>query len=266
MTVAMGDDVQNGEAVMLDRDRLAADLHGAVERGEIVAYYQPQLDIDTRRIVSAEALSRWVHPELGIILPGNFIPLAEEIGLISDIGDHMIALSCQSAAAWAHNGTPIEVAVNVSGIQLRDAGFSERLISAMRAAQLNPQFLTIEVTESIEIIDVSTVAERLDWLRSVGVTISVDDFGTGHSSVEQVLDLRATELKIDQALVRNDSMAARVLLAAVVTFAHDKGLRVVAEGVETEEQLARMRELRCDRAQGYLLGMPMPKPEFDRLL
>ena len=266
MAIAADDEARTGDPVLLDRERLAGDLRGAVERGEIVAYYQPQLSIESRRIVSAEALSRWLHPELGMILPSDFIPLAEERGLIGDIGDHMIALGCQSAAGWLNQGAPIEVAVNVSAIQLRDAGFAERLVGAMRSAALDPQFLTIEVTESAEIIDVSTVAGRLDWLRSVGVTISVDDFGVGHSSIEQVLDLRATELKIDQGLVRDESHAARTLLTAVVTFAHDKGLRVVAEGVETEAQFSRVRELRCDRAQGYLFGRPMPKAEFDRLL
>jgi EAL domain-containing protein (putative c-di-GMP-specific phosphodiesterase class I) len=246
--------------------RLADDLHGAVERGEIVAWYQPQVRVDTREVVSAEALSRWMHPELGIVPPGTFIPLAEELGLITEIGDHMLELGCRSAARWQNRTTPIEVAVNVSAIQLRNPEFAERLIQAVRAADLDPKLLTIEVTETAEIIDVSTVAERLDWLRSVGVTISVDDFGVGHSSVEQVLDLRATELKIDQSLVRDESNAARTLLAAVVTFARDKGLRVVAEGVETEAQFARVRDLQCHRAQGFLLGRPIPVDDFTELL
>jgi EAL domain-containing protein (putative c-di-GMP-specific phosphodiesterase class I) len=149
---------------------------------------------------------------------------------------------------------------------LRDPAFADNLLGAVRSAELDPSLLTIEVTESTEIIDVSTVAARLDWLRSVGVTISVDDFGAGHSSVEQILDLRATELKIDQSLVQDESVASRTLLAAVVTFARDKGLRVVAEGIETEAQLSRVRDLRCDRAQGYLLGRPLPKTDFDRVL
>jgi EAL domain-containing protein (putative c-di-GMP-specific phosphodiesterase class I) len=266
MGIAADDDARVGIAASHDRERLAADLRGAVDRGEIIAYYQPQFAVDTRRIVSAEALSRWLHPELGVILPGDFIPIAEEHGLIGDIGDHMIGLGCRSAADWLHKGDSIEVAVNVSAIQLRDAGFADRLVGAIQTAGLDPQLLTIEVTESTAIIDVSSVAERLDWLRSVGVTISVDDFGTGHSSVERVIDLRAKELKIDQGLVQDDSTGARILLGAVVAFAHDKGLRVVAEGVETEDQLDRVRELRCDRAQGYLLGRPVPRAEFDRLL
>jgi EAL domain-containing protein (putative c-di-GMP-specific phosphodiesterase class I) len=249
-----------------EQRQLAEDLPGAVARGEIVAYFQPQLTVDTRQIVSAEVLSRWMHPQFGMVSPDTFIPLAEQYDLIGEIGDHMLTLGCLAAASWQHRATPLEVAVNVSGIQLRNPAFAEHLIKELRAAELDPQLLTIEVTETAAIIDVSTVADRLDWPRSVGVTISVDDFGIGHSSVEQILDLRATELKIDQSLVQDESRAARTLLAAVVSFARDKGLRVVAEGVETEAQFARVRELRCDRAQGYLLGRPVPKDEFDTML
>ena len=245
---------------------LAAELPGAVSRGEIFAHYQPQFDVATGEIVAAETLARWWHQELGIIPPAIFIPLAEELGLIDELGDHMIDLGCDAARDWKRSGHAIEVAVNVSALQLTDPEFSRRLLRTVEQRDLSPRLLTIEVTESSEIIDVSAVADRLDWLRSVGVTISVDDFGTGHSSVEQVLDLRATELKIDQSLTRDESSAARTLLAAVVSFAHDKGLRVVAEGVETEPQLTRVRELRCDRAQGYLLGRPVEKAQFDRML
>ncbi|MEO8932302.1 MAG: EAL domain-containing protein [Lacisediminihabitans sp.] len=249
-----------------ERDQLASDLRGAVTRGEIIVHFQPQVAVDTRRIVSAEALSRWMHPTLGIVSPDTFIPLAEDYNLIGEIGEYVLRVGCETAAAWQKGAMPIEVAVNVSPFQLRDPAFAEHIIREVRAAELDPEFLTIEVTEATAIVDVSTVAERLDWLRSVGVTISVDDFGVGHSSVEQILDLRATELKIDQSLVQDASIAAQALLTAVVTFASDKGLRVVAEGVETEDQFTRVHALRCDRAQGYLLGRPMPRAEFDSML
>ena len=246
--------------------RLSDELPRAVSRGEITAHYQPQFDVSSGEIVAAETLARWTHPELGAIPPSLFIPLAEDLGLIDELGDHMIDLGCEAARDWKRQGHAIEVAVNVSALQLADPDFARRLLRTVEQHDIAPRLITIEVTESAEIIDVSDVAERLDWLRSVGVTISVNDFGTGHSSVEQVLDLRATELKIDQSLVRDETAAARTLLAAVVTFAHDKGLRVVAEGIETESQLSRVRELRCDRAQGYLLGRPVEKAEIDRML
>jgi EAL domain-containing protein (putative c-di-GMP-specific phosphodiesterase class I) len=247
-------------------EQLGSDLHGAVERGEIVAHYQPQVAVDTCRIVSAEALSRWAHPRLGIVFPDTFIPLAEEHHLIDEIGDYMLKIGCEAAAEWQKRAIPIEVAVNVSPLQLRDPSFAKHFIREVRASELDPQLLTLEVTETTAIMDVATVAERLDWLRGVGVTISVDDLGVGHSSVQQILDLRATELKIDKSLVQDESVAAQTLLAAVVTFAREKGLRVVAEGIETEAQFTRVRELRCDRAQGYLLGRPMPRDEFDSML
>ena len=249
-----------------EQDRLASDLHGAVGRGEIIAHFQPQFAVDTREIVSAEALSRWVHPQLGMVFPDTFIPIAEEHNLIGEIGEHMFQLGCEAAAAWQERETPIEVAVNVSAIQLRDPAFAEHVLREVRAAKLDPQLLIIEVTETAAVLDVSAVAERLDWLHSVGVTISVDDFGVGHSSVEQILDLHATELKLDKGLVHDEGNAAGTLLAAVVKFARVQGLRVVAEGVETEAQFTRVRELNCDRAQGYLLGRPMPRAEFDILL
>ena len=249
-----------------EQTTLSLDLPEAVARDQIVAFFQPQFDVKTGRIVSAEALARWMHPELGMVAPGDFIPMAEEAGLITQIGDHMIAVACTAAAEWARAGLAIEVAVNVSATQLHEEYFAERLLSSVKSVDLDPALLTIEVTESTAIIDVSAVAERLDWLRSVGVTISVDDFGTGHSSVDQILGLRATELKIDQSLVQDESRTSRTLLAAVVSFARDKGLRVVAEGVETEAQLERVRALKCDRAQGYLLGRPIPRPDFDALV
>jgi EAL domain-containing protein (putative c-di-GMP-specific phosphodiesterase class I) len=247
-------------------EQLTLDLAGAVDRDEIVAFYQPQIDIETGVIVSAEALSRWMHPALGMIPPATFIPIAEENGFIDAIGDRMLAMSCESAASWQVRDEPIEIAVNVSAAQLDDAQFAERLIGIVRSTQLSPHLLTIEVTESREILDTSAVADRLDWLRSVGVTISVDDFGTGHSSIDQLLRLRATELKIDQSLIQDESPSALTLLTAVIAFARDRGLRVVAEGVESETQFDRVRELHCDRAQGYLLGRPIPKDEFELLL
>jgi EAL domain-containing protein (putative c-di-GMP-specific phosphodiesterase class I) len=146
--------------VSFARERLASDLRGAVGRGEIVAYYQPQVTVDTRRVVSAEALSRWLHPDLGVVSPDIFIPLAEEYDLIGEIGAHMIQLGCRSAAGWQQRDAPIEVAVNVSGIQLRDPEFADHVVREVRAADLDPKLLTIEVTETAAIVDVSAVADR----------------------------------------------------------------------------------------------------------
>jgi EAL domain-containing protein (putative c-di-GMP-specific phosphodiesterase class I) len=245
---------------------LTRDLPGAVGRGEILAYYQPQFDVRANEVVAVEVLARWRHPELGLVAPAHFIPLAEQMGLIDELGDHMFGLGCDSALDWQRHGRTIEVAVNVSALQLARPDYARRMLAAVEARSLDPRMLTIEVTESTEIVDVSAVADRLDWLKSVGMTISVDDFGTGHSSIDQVLQLRATELKIDQSLVRDDRAEATRMLARVVSFAHGHHLRVVAEGVETEPQRARIEILGCDRAQGYLFGYPLEKVALDRLL
>lgn len=244
-------------------DQLSHDLVGAVHRGEIVAYFQPQITAAGGHVVAAEALSRWVHPTEGMIPPDVFIPIAEETGLIDELGDFMLRAACEFAVTCQAQGHAIDIAVNVSADQLHDPDYSANVVKLLREVGLHPKYLTIEITESLAIIDISEVAQRLDWLRAVGVSISVDDFGTGFSSVGQVLDLRATELKIDKAFVQYSPATVTSLLTAVVDFAHDRGLRVVAEGVETEEQLARVRALPCDRVQGYLIGMPVPASEFD---
>jgi EAL domain-containing protein (putative c-di-GMP-specific phosphodiesterase class I) len=248
------------------RSQLISDLPGAAERGEIVAFYQPQIEIVHGSVVAAEALSRWFHPELGLVPPDVFIPLAEEIGAINEIGEFMMRSACAFAAGHGRDGHPIDIAVNVSAIQLGETDYASHVLEILRANDLEPNFLTIEVTESTAILDVLAVAERLDGLRAVGVSISVDDFGTGHSSVDQLLSLHATELKIDQSLVQDHASRARTLLGAVVAFAHDKGLRVVAEGVETAAQLAAVTALGCDRVQGYLVGKAMPAAEFQLLM
>jgi len=244
------------------RPQLAADLAGASARGEIVAFYQPQIDVATGSVVGAEALSRWFHPELGLITPATFIPLAEADGSIAEIGDHMLNIACEFGAAHNRRGAALDIAVNVSAIQLLDGEFAANALRTAAVHGLDPHHLTIEVTETEAVHDVAAVGERFDLLRDAGVTVSVDDFGTGQSSIEQLLWLQASELKIDRSLVQNLAGNSYTLLAAVIAFAHDKGLRVVAEGVETSCQLAAMTDFGCDRVQGYLTGRALPAHRF----
>jgi len=246
-----------------ERSRLAADLPGASARGEIVAFYQPQIDVATGSIVGVEALSRWFHPRLGLISPDIFIPLAEAQGTIAEIGEHMLAIACEFGAAHGRRGAAIDIAVNVSALQLLDSDFAALVLRTAAFHGLDPSHLTIEVTETEAVLNVASVGERFDPLRVAGVTVSVDDFGTGQSSIEQLLSLQASELKIDQSLVQNHAGNSYTLLAAVISFAHDKGLRVVAEGVETSGQLAAMTDFGCDRVQGYLTGRALPPREFN---
>lgn len=247
-------------------DRLVSDLAGAVGRGEIVAYYQPQIDIASGEIVAVESLSRWQHPELGMQSPLVFIPIAEEFGMIDELGDFMVREGCHLAAELRERGLSIEVAVNVSAIQLASIGFFDRLEELLSDYQLESGSINLEVTESRLIANRPQVSKRLGHMRDLGVDVSIDDFGVGHSSVEQVLALPANELKIDRMIVQEQSATNGALLATIVRLVQDRGLRTVAEGVETEEQLDRVRALGCDRAQGYLIGKPMPRADLIKLV
>jgi EAL domain-containing protein (putative c-di-GMP-specific phosphodiesterase class I) len=247
-------------------DRLVSDLAGAVGRGEIVAYYQPQIDIASGRIVAVESLSRWLHPEFGMQSPLDFIPIAEEFGMIDEIGDFMVSEACRYAADLRDRGIQLEVAVNVSALQLAKPAFFDRIVARIAELGLLPGAITLEVTESRFIANRPRVSTRLGRLRQLGVGVSIDDFGVGHSSVEQVLALPANELKIDRMIVQDQTATNGALLATIVRLVRDRGLRTVAEGVETEEQLERVRAIGCDRAQGYLIGKPMSRQDLDELL
>ena len=245
---------------------IATALQGAVARQEITAWFQPQLSLDAGVIVAAEALCRWTHPVLGSVPPGVFIPVAEETGLIEEIGQFMLEESCRAALEWSQLPTPIEVSVNVSPAQLSTPRFTDELAVELQRLSLVPQALTIEITESLPIDDVPVVVQRLDELRMLGLGVAIDDFGTGHSSLSQLRRLHATELKIDRSLVIDSSAEVARMLREVIDEVHAAGLRVVAEGVETAAQLEHVRALQCDRAQGYLISRPVPKRAIDLLL
>ncbi len=251
---------------MVGEERLLEDLFGAVDRGEIIAHYQPQVDLATGRIVSAEALARWRHPELGVISPAVFIPLAEETALIHGIGRFMIEEVLNAVTRWRSQGIDLEISVNVSANQLTTLQFFDQLDDDLARVHLAPNSVTIEITESYPILDTPSISHRLDELRQHGLGISIDDYGIGHSWLQQLERMPATELKLDQSLVQDDSVESLALMTAIIELAHWRGLRIVAEGVETAEQLERMRELLCDRAQGFLLGRPMPQDELLALL
>ena len=247
-------------------DVLVDDLRGAVKRGEMLAYYQPQIDLATGRIVAIESLARWLHPKYGMQSPLVFIPIAEEFGLIDEIGKFMIDEACDFAGHLAGRGFVVDISVNVSALQLAAPEFFGALEECVTDAQLRAGALTLEITESRFIANRPAVAERLMRLRDLGVSVSIDDFGVGHSSVEQVLGLPANELKIDRTVVQDETATNGALLATIVTLVRDRGLRTVAEGVETEAQLERARELGCDRAQGYYIGEPMSREHVQKML
>jgi len=237
---------------------LHTDLMGAVGRHEIVAWYQPQLELSSGLIVAVEALSRWQHPQLGLLLPDHYIALAEQTGLIGEIGRFMLDHACRTGMSWLSAERPVGVAVNVSAAQLTMGEFFDNLVTMLQITGLPPALLTIEITESQAITNREDAAIRLDRLRQLGVAISIDDFGVGFSSLDQVLALPAAELKIDRSLIHGKRPNSGSLISVIVALAHERGLRVVAEGIETSAHLELARDLGCDRVQGYLIGRPMP--------
>lgn len=235
-------------------------LQDAVRRAEIVAYYQPQIDLQTGEIVGVEALSRWRHPTLGLLTPESFIADAEEDGTIHEIGAFMLDDGCRCAAEWHRDGYDIEVAVNVSAAQLTSDAFFQRVTDNLANLALGPHSITVEITESRAIVDPADAAERLRVLRRAGVDVSIDDFGTGHSSLAQLRDVPFTELKVDRGFVKGARTNAiiRPILEGSVEFASRLGMQSVAEGVETVDDWFLLREIGCDIAQGYFIGRPAP--------
>lgn len=246
--------------------RLAEDLRGAVERGEISAWFQPQIDLASDEIVAAEALARWRHPEFGSIGPAAFIPLAEDAGLIGELGMFMAERSCMALEAWSGPGRPLDLSVNVSPLQLLTSEFTDWLADRISGIDLSGGTLTVEITESRPVADLDTALGRLETLRTVGIGVAIDDFGAGHASLSQLERLHGTEVKLDRSLVSDLSTQASREIANVVAVANESGIRVVAEGVDTERHLDRVRHLGCHRAQGFLISPPLPAARFRDLL
>lgn len=246
---------------MVSEALLAADLPKAVARGEIRAVFQPQFDLHTGRAVAVEALSRWNHPEHGPIPPNEYIAIAEGSAIIHSLGRFMIDQALDALIEWRAAGMQIDVAVNVSAAQLTTLEFYDRLDADLSDRGLPPGALTIEITESQPILQTPSVITRLSQLRREGLGVSIDDYGVGYSFLAQLERLPASELKIDQSLVQDESPEAVALVQAVTDLAHWRGITVVAEGVETEEQLERVKGFGCDRAQGYLMARPVERAE-----
>ena len=242
------------------RAELINGLHRAVERSELVLHYQPVKDLGTGAVVSMEALVRWQHPTLGIVAPTEFIPLAEETGLIVEIGEWVLTEACTQCAAWRAEGyDSVDVAVNVSGRQLEDPDFAQGVERVLVATGLPASALSMEVTESVIVTEGSIGHEVLEGLQRIGVRLAIDDFGIGYSSLSYLAKLPVHSLKVDRTFIAGLGTAHdSSIVAAMVELAHKLGLEVVAEGVETELELEQLREANCDEAQGFLLGRPAP--------
>ncbi len=253
----------------LESRALEAGLRTAVERNELLLHYQPRVEIATGKIVGFEALVRWQHPELGMISPAQFIPLAEATGLIIPIGDHVLSIACAQAKRWQDDGLPpVCMAVNLSSVQLMEPGLEVRIARALADTGLAPEWLELELTESILLRNVEETLATLLAIKAMGVHLSIDDFGTGYSSLSYLKRFPVDALKIDQSFIRdvttNPDDAA--ITTSILLMGRSLKLRVVAEGVETRSQLAFLRVLECDEAQGYLFSRPLPATEAGALL
>jgi diguanylate cyclase (GGDEF)-like protein len=242
-----------------DQMEMQQALRGAIARQELQLHYQPKIDGRLGHVAGLEALLRWRNSSLGLVLPDVFIPLAERFGLIIAIGDWVIEAVCQQLARWQREGRCVQVAINLSGYQLRQSDLAERMRHLCANYSVAPGQLTCEVTESVAMEDTASTQRVLRQLSELGVSLSIDDFGTGYSSLAYLRQLRVQQLKIDRSFIRDlDSSAdARAVVDAVIRLAHSLGLRVVAEGVETSAQHAALIALDCDELQGYYLAKPM---------
>ncbi|CAI8941656.1 diguanylate cyclase [Pseudomonas sp. IT-P253] len=253
-------------ASALERLELESDLRHALEQDEFVLYYQPQFSGDGKRLTGAEALLRWRHPRRGLVPPGDFIPVLEELGLVVDVGDWVISEACRQLKTWHQNKVRVpKVSVNISARQFSDGQLGTRIATILKETGLPPACLELELTESILMREVSEAMQILAGLKNLGLSIAVDDFGTGYSSLNYLKQFPIDVLKIDRTFVdglpsgEQDAQIAR----AIIAMAHSLNLAVIAEGVETHEQLDFLREHGCDEVQGYLFGRPMQASRFE---
>jgi EAL domain-containing protein (putative c-di-GMP-specific phosphodiesterase class I) len=247
--------------VLLDglRNAVQATFEGAADNG-FRLLYQPKVDLRSGRLFGVEALIRWQHPEHGMVPPQRFIGLAEESGLIVEIGDWVIREACRQARAWVDAGLPpVTMSVNVSARQFEEARLVERVACALRDSRLAPELLELEVTESLIMRDLSRSVARMRELESMGVSLSIDDFGTGYSSLSSLKTFPISRLKIDKSFVSElaDNPDDQAIAMAVISLGHKLNLRVIAEGVETEQQRDFLRANECDEMQGYLFSKPV---------
>jgi EAL domain-containing protein (putative c-di-GMP-specific phosphodiesterase class I) len=261
------------EFFTIDMDRRAQermaienDLRVALERNEMLVYFQPRVDCRSGKLIGAEALVRWQHPTLGLVSPARFIPVAEETGQIVQIGRWVLSEACRQQSDWIKKGySNIVISVNISALQLRDPELLNHIGQALSDHQINPTLIELELTESLLMEHLASTIELLHAIKALGLSISIDDFGTGYSSLNYLHRFPIDKLKIDQSFVKNMLEDANnlAITKAIIGLGHTLGLRVVAEGVERVEERLMLSAAGCDELQGYLFGKPMPADEFE---
>jgi len=252
-----------------ERLLLKTGLHRALERKEFLLHYQAKFDSQSKELTGLEALVRWQHPEKGLVPPLQFIPLAEDTGLIVPLGEQVLEMACAQNLQWRESGyAPIRVAVNLSANQFRDSALIDVVRNTLERTGLPPDGLELEITESALMVDTDRALDTLLKFKAMGITIALDDFGTGYSSLSYLKRFPVDTLKIDYSFVKNIFVDAEdaAIVKAIIAMARSLKLRTVAEGVETEEQRVFLREQGCDELQGYTAGMPMPAEEIERFL
>jgi EAL domain-containing protein (putative c-di-GMP-specific phosphodiesterase class I) len=248
---------------------LETKLRKAIDLEQFVLHYQPKFDIATGKTTGVEALIRWNDPDMGLVPPLRFIPILEETGMIFEVGRWALRQAVRDQQRWRGKRLPVpRVAVNVSARQLRDQNFVRDVQLALESEEGLKPSLELEITESLLMEDIERNIERLKTLRDLGVTIAIDDFGTGYSSLNYLARLPMDALKIDRSFVVSMSVSpeSRAIVSAIISLAHSLGLKVIAEGVETEEQLNLLRLLKCDEMQGFLLSRPVPPDKIASFL
>lgn len=253
----------------VERQSIEASLHLALKRNEFVLHYQPKIDLHSGAIVGVEALIRWQHPQRGLLLPGHFVSIAEDCGLILPIGRWVLHEACLQAGAWMKSGLPaITVAVNTSALEFRSEAFLENVRATLKTTGLDPHLLEIELTESILMRDVESTNSVLHSLSDMGIRLSIDDFGTGYSSLNYLRRFPINTLKIDKCFVNqlNANPDDATIVQAVISMGKSLHQRVIAEGVETQEQYAFLLAENCDEGQGYYFGFPMEPQSLAALL
>lgn len=253
----------------IEHHQMLSGFARALKHHEFVLHYQPQIDLVSGTVIGAEALIRWLHPERGLVAPAHFISIAEDSGHIVPIGEWVLQEACRQAVAWQNAGLPeLVIAVNLSAVQFKRGNLEMSVTQALTHSGLAPEFLELELTESILIQNTENILATVHRLKALGLKLSIDDFGTGYSSLSYLNRFAVDKLKIDQSFIRNmvEDPGNAAIVRAIIQIAKSLNLKTIAEGVEDESQLAPLRLHHCDEVQGYHFGRPMPADEFARYL